>query len=131
MEMMPERSTQPWTLTPEPRQRQGDRESQWVQFDGTSEVDGDTAKLVPREDAAVLVVMPAEDVRTVGGVTELRVGSRAIAVTIPASSLPNYPTEAANEDECRGAGTRCVGKVKFCCDSNETSGSCRRPWRCP
>jgi len=103
----------------------------WVQFNGSASSRGDDVILVPLDDARVSVTMLAEDVQYMGKAVFVRVGASGKSVDIPADS-DNYPVRPAEGSECRGAGTRCVGGVEFCCDTGKkVRGNCPRNWRCP
>lgn len=103
---------------------------EWVLFDGSAEMEDQRANLVPNEDGNALVVMPASDVKLFGKTVWIRVGSKALSITLPEGS-PAYQAGPLEGGECRGFGTRCVGKTKFCCDNNENRGACPRGWTCP
>ena len=115
---------------PELKPNYPERGAGWVQFDGEMTIEGDLARLVPADDADVSVIMFANDVRRVGHAVEVRLGARAQSIHIPPTSRRNYPVDADPSQECRGTGTRCVGKVKYCCDNLDACGSCPRNWRC-
>jgi hypothetical protein len=115
---------------PAPRPTHYGRGESWVTFNGELTIDGDLARLVPVDDADVLVIMSAGDVRRVGHAVEVRVGARARSIDIPPTSFKNYPVNAEPSQECRGTGTRCVGGVRYCCDRLENRGACPRNWRC-
>ena len=109
----------------------GEREGGWVLFDGEATTEGEYATLTPSDDRAVSVVMLARDVRRAGKAVFVRVHARAMSIDIPPTSRKNYPVNAAESEECRGSGTRCVGRVRYCCDTLENCGECPRNWRCP
>jgi len=100
---------------------------EWIPFNGRAQPTLHGWMLVPVEDADTQVEMARDDVMIRATGVMVRVGAKALRVSISQSSPANTRPQYGSRPKCVDDRGRCVGGTEFCC-TDEIAGPCDGYW---
>jgi len=106
----------------------------WVAFRGTTSVSKREGRIVlsPDEAPSIRIEMNINDVRAFDELILVREHGRVFSFHVPPAIQRLWRRGPNSDVDCGESGSRCVGDVKWCCESDdEPVGSCNGEWLCP